>query len=228
MFSPPLRVFVLNGNSIYLLYVHPRQFVYSLTTVQLNPLLVYSVVPVDFSRIRTEIALVDGQNFGHKSAILRYFLKKLDQPRLFFVYVRSFHTQILQDKNCRLQWDSNLDHQTRGRARWPLEHHHHGPELDISLSSRRLIDHWKEQKIVQLVAPLSTFQFVDFSFYPTEKCPLFFCADDQLCLSCCSVINKERTKAERKWEREKELPAAAKEGTMLDSTFPFLLIWRGL
>ena len=84
---------VLNGNSIYLLYVHPRQFVYSLTTAQLNPLLVSYVVPVDFSGIRTEIALVDGQNFDHKSAILRYFLKKIGPtPASFsFIFVLFIH-----------------------------------------------------------------------------------------------------------------------------------------
>ena len=31
------------------------------------------------------------------------------------------------EKNCRLQRDLNLDHRSRRQARWPPDHHHHGP-----------------------------------------------------------------------------------------------------
>ena len=45
-----------------------------------------------------------------------------------FGYFCAFQTQILK-KNCRLQRDSNLDCERKRLARWPLDHHHHGPKL---------------------------------------------------------------------------------------------------
>ena len=54
-----------------------------------------------------------------------FFKKKVGQPRPLFVYFRSFQTQYYR-KNFRLQRDSNSDHRSSRRARWPLDHHH-GP-----------------------------------------------------------------------------------------------------
>ena len=44
---------------------------------------------------------------------------------IFYVYFRSFQTTFYT-KNY-LQRDSNFDHQSRRGARWPLDHHYHGP-----------------------------------------------------------------------------------------------------
>ena len=43
--------------------------------------------------------------------------------RPLFVYFRSFQT-ILENRNFRLQRDSNSDRQSRNQTRWPLHHHH--------------------------------------------------------------------------------------------------------
>ena len=51
----------------------------------------------------------------------KIFLKKWANPGLFLVYFSSFLSTILQ-KNCWLQQNSNLDRQSRRRARWPLDH----------------------------------------------------------------------------------------------------------
>ena len=51
-----------------------------------------------------------------------FFLKNGPTPTSFCLF-SFFQTQILE-KNCRLQRDSNSDHQNRRRARWPLDHHH--------------------------------------------------------------------------------------------------------
>ena len=53
----------------------------------------------------------------------------MDLPRPLFCLFSFFSITILQ-KNCRPQRDSNSDHRSRRRARWPLDHHH-GPLLNI-------------------------------------------------------------------------------------------------
>ena len=47
----------------------------------------------------------------------------MGQPLTLFVYFHSFQTKIYR-KNLRFQLDSNSDCRSRGRARWPLDHHH--------------------------------------------------------------------------------------------------------
>ena len=41
---------------------------------------------------------------------------------ILFIFVLFKHA--FYRNNCRLQRDSNSDHWSRGRARWPLDHHH--------------------------------------------------------------------------------------------------------
>ena len=48
---------------------------------------------------------------------------KWANPSHFFIYFRSFQTQILQS-NCILQQDSNSDRQNRRRTCRPFDHHH--------------------------------------------------------------------------------------------------------
>ena len=58
-------------------------------------------------------------------AIFLFYFLKMVQPRPLFCLFSLFSITISQ-KNCRPQWDSNLDRRSRRRARWPLDHHH-GP-----------------------------------------------------------------------------------------------------
>ena len=59
---------------------------------------------------------------------LHWFIEN-GPTRAFFVYKRSFQTQIFQ-KNCKRQQDSNLDRRSRRQALRPLDHHH-GPNFCI-------------------------------------------------------------------------------------------------
>ena len=51
-----------------------------------------------------------------------FFYKNGPSPASFCLF--SFFSNNLQNKNCRLQRDSNSDRQSRRRECWPLDHHH--------------------------------------------------------------------------------------------------------
>ena len=61
---------------------------------------------------------------AHESTEIRRQSQTFRNPASFCLF--SFFSITILQKNCRPQWDSNSDCQSRRGARWPLDHHH-GP-----------------------------------------------------------------------------------------------------
>ena len=59
----------------------------------------------------------------------------------------SFFSITILQKHCRPQRDSNSDHQSRRRARWPLDHHHgptHVKVIKLFWRKSRFPKNWKK------------------------------------------------------------------------------------
>ena len=66
-----------------------------------------------------------GPWINSKIVITNWNIFKWAKPNLFLFIFILFNNKISL-KNCRFQRDSNSDLQSRRRAPWPLDHHHHG------------------------------------------------------------------------------------------------------
>ena len=63
-----------------------------------------------------------------------FFLSFLNGPTpASFLFLFSFFSITILQKNCRPQRDSNSDRWSRRRARWPLDHHHGPSEYSLIL-----------------------------------------------------------------------------------------------
>ena len=103
-------------------------------------------------------------NWNLKSTSKCLFFKWANPALSLFYCCRSFQQQ-LEEKDCRLQRDSNSDHRSRSREHWPLDNHRglkyfkvlHGPYL-VGCFQRHLriwTTHWSE------LSCFSTFRYLE-------------------------------------------------------------------
>ena len=94
---------------------------------------------------------------------------KWANPSHFFIYFRSFQTQILQS-NCILQQDSNSDRQNRRRTCRPFDHHH-GPllvyDFVVCNNKNRILNRNRKSKYFHLTQPNSA----SFLLHPPSSAP---------------------------------------------------------